>query len=134
MKRNSLSLILVVLLMAGCSKAYNPIQEPLIEFDGQEESYRQDVDLSSLNPSKGTWIGIAVVTIAYIYAVNKYYATPLDTDNTLLINHQWQTMTAQQQFAWAAEYFGINYNQNALLLEEYEEPPKQPKSIECPRM
>ncbi len=65
MKRNSLSLILVVLLMAGCSKAYNPIQEPLIEFDGQEESYRPDVDLSSLKPSKGTWIGIAVATVVF---------------------------------------------------------------------
>jgi len=85
-------------------------------------------------PNYKALAGIAVVTIAYIYAVNKYYATPLDIDSTLPIDHQWQTMTAQQQFAWAAEYFGINYNQNALLLEEYEKPPKQPESIECPRM
>ncbi len=63
--------------MAGCSKAYNPIQEPLIEFEGQEESYRPDVDLSSLNPSKGTRIGIAVAGVVlsglYIYQLIEEY-------------------------------------------------------------
>jgi len=50
--------------------------------------------------------------------------------------HQNNHLTRQQLLAWAAEYFEINlnYNQNAPLLEEYEEPPKQPKPIECPRM
>jgi len=77
MIKNSLSIILVVLLIAGCSKAHNPIQEPLIELKGQEDDYRSDVDLSFLEPSKGTLIGIAVASVLfyglYIYQLIEEY-------------------------------------------------------------
>ncbi len=42
MKRNSLSLILVVLLMAGCSKANNPVIKNYKK-DSQQEQVSQQV-------------------------------------------------------------------------------------------